>query len=200
MNESAAIKEISATVCDVDDAVGLPNAQWFVAIVNHNAEKGIAAKLDKLGIISYLPLQTEHRVWKNGRKVKIDRVVIPSVIFIRCTEQERRRIVEFPFINRFMINKARNVNGMTTHPLATIPDTQIEKLKFMTGNSDNPVYFYNTPYIKGERVRVVRGRLSGLEGEVRSIDDKHSEIIVNLDSLGNARLTIETINVEKLKP
>lgn len=200
MNESAAIKEISATDCDVDDAVGLPNAQWFVAIVNHNAEKGIAAKLDKLGIISYLPLQTEHRVWKNGRKVKIDRVVIPSVIFIRCTEQERRRIVEFPFINRFMINKARNVNGMPTHPLATIPDTQIEKLKFMTGNSDNPVYFYNTPYIKGDRVRVVRGRLSGLEGEVRSIDDKHSEIIVNLDSLGNARLTIETINVEKIKP
>lgn len=181
----------------VGDAVGVEKSQWYVAIVKHNTEKSCAEKLDKMGIQTYVPIQAEYRIWKNGRKAKIDRVVIPSIVFIKCTETERREIVKLPFINRFMTNKAR-VSTNTNKPLAIIPDDQISTLKFMVGNSDTPIIFSNHPYKKGDYVRVVRGNLMGLEGEIQLIDDKHSELIISLDYLGNARLTIETINIEPI--
>lgn len=182
----------------VGDAVGMEESQWYVAIVKHNTERSCAEKLDRMNIQNYVPIQTEYRIWENGRKAKVDRVVIPSTVFIKCTEPERREIVKLPFINRFMTNKARISENNLHKPLAIIPDNQIETLKFMVGNSDTPVSFSNHPYRKGDYIRIVRGKLTGLKGEIHAIDDKHSEIIIRIDYLGNARLTIETINVEPI--
>lgn len=198
MNTNTATNKVPAATNVVDDAVGVAKSYWFVAIVNHNAEKGVAEKLDKMGIINYLPLQTEYRVWKNGRRSKVDRVVIPSTIFIYCTEQRRREIVGLPFINRFMTNKAGTIEGSSNKPLATIPDKQIEILKFMVGNSDTPVTIAPLDFKNGDKVRVMRGGLMGLEGEVLDLSNDKSELIVRLDLFGSARLTIDTINIERI--
>lgn len=190
-------KETVASIStDVDDAGGLERSYWYVAIVNHNAEKKVAERLEKMDIISYIPTQSEIRVWKNGRKVKVERIVIPSIVFINCTELKRREIVTLPFINRFMTNKAGNSKGSGSSPIATIPDTQIEQLRFMLGHSGSPVSFSTASYKKGDLVRVTRGGLLGLVGTVHNIDDKHSELVVHVDFLGNAILTIETADVE----
>lgn len=180
----------------VGGAVGVEKGHWFVAIVKHNTEKASGIKLTNSGYQCYVPTQEETRVWKNGRRTIVDRVVIPSVVFVRCTENIRKEIVNLPFISRFMTNRAGSATKTGHKPLATIPDEQIRKLQFMLGNSDVPVSFSTAPYKKGDFVRVIRGRLLGLVGEVQKIDDKHSELTVGLDFLGNARLAIETINVE----
>lgn len=190
-------ESIAANV--VNDAVGVEKSYWFVAIVNHNSEKGVAEKLEKLGIRYYLPTQSEIKVWKNGRKVKVDRVVIPSTIFIHCTEPQRREIVGLPFINRFMTNKAGTINGCSHKPIATIPDNQIETLKFMLGNSETPVTLSAANFKQGDKVRVIRGRLKGLEGEVMDLSKNKTELLVGLDFFGCAKLTIDTINVEVIK-
>ena len=103
---------------------------------------------------------------KNGRKAKVDKVVIPSVVFVKCTEKERKSIVSLPFINRFMVNRAlASVNGLHK-PLVTIPQKQIDTLRFMLGQSDIPVNFVETPFRQHDKVVVVRGNLKGVEGEV----------------------------------
>lgn len=181
----------------VDDAVGVAKSYWFVAIVNHNSEKSASEKLEKLEIRHYLPVQTELRVWKNGRKSKVDRVVIPSTIFIYCTEQQRREIVGLPFINRFMTNKAGTSNGVNK-PLAIIPDKQIKQLKFMLCQSDTPITISKKPFNRGDVVRVIRGSLAGLEGEVMDLSKDRTELIVVIDYFGCAKLEIDTINVEKM--
>lgn len=187
---------VSTATYVVDDAVGVAKSYWFVAIVNHNAEKGASEKLAKIGIPHYLPIQTEYRVWKNGRKVKVNRVVIPSTIFVYCTEQQRKEIVRFPFINRFMANKAGKAKGAVNKPIAIIPDKQIELLKFMLGQSDTHVKITEKPIKTGDRVRIIRGRLVGLEGEILDLNKDRSELIVTLDFFGCAKLEIETVNVE----
>lgn len=178
--------------------VDMPKPYWFVAIVKNNTEKSVREKLRSSGYRCYVPLQEELRVWKNGRKSLIERVVIPTMVFIHCTEVERKAIVALPYILRFMTNRASSLSATGSKPLAIIPEAQIEKLMFMVGNSDTPVTFSSAMYRKGDMVRVIRGRLAGLEGEVKTVDDKRSEIIVNLDCLGNARLTIDTIDVERI--
>lgn len=198
MSAEIIITSVPTVPSGVGSAVGVEKGRWFVAIVKHNTEKASGEKLAKLGYESYVPIQEEMRVWKNGRKAKVERVVIPSVVFVLCTEEVRKEVVNLPFISRFMTNKAGNLTQLGHRPLATIPDSQIEKLRFMLGHSEVPVVFSPAPYKKGDLVRVIRGGLLGLVGEVQRIDDRHSEIIVSLDFLGNARLAIETINVEPI--
>ncbi len=193
------IKKAPAATDVVDDAVGVGKSYWFVGIVNHNSEKQSSEKLSKKGVVNYLPTQTEIRVWRNGRKSKVDRIVIPSTIFIYCTEQRRKEIVGLPFIFRFLTNKAGSIKDSTNKPLAIIPDNEIERLKFMLGQSDIPVEITEKPFKAGDKVRVVRGNLAGLEGEVMNMNNAKSELIVALDFFGCAKLSIDTQNLEIIK-
>ncbi len=199
MNTNTVTCDVSTAAHVVDDAVGVEKSYWFVAIVRNNSEKSVFEKLTKSGHKSYVPVQNEVRIWKNGRKSKVERVVIPSVVFIYCTETERKEIVTYPYILRFMTNRAGASSDYGSKPLATIPEVQINKLMFMVGNSDTPVVLSSRPYKKGDWVKIIRGKLMGLEGEVNAIDEKHSEVIVNLDFLGNARVSIETMDIEPIK-
>lgn len=184
----------------VDEAVGMGKSHWYVAIVNHNSERICSDRLTKLGIVNYLPVQTEMRIWKNGRKVKVDRIIIPSVIFIYCTECVRKEIVGLPYIFRFMTNKAGTANGTSHKPLAVVSDSEIERLRFMLGQSDIPVEITEKPFFTGDKVRVIRGTLAGLEGEVVDLNSARSELIVSLDLFGCARLSIESVNLELISP
>lgn len=200
MSADGHISNSDAPVADVvDGAVGVARSYWFVAIVNHNSEKQSSEKLSKMGVVNYLPTQTEIRVWRNGRKSKVDRIVIPSTIFIYCTEQRRKEIVGLPFISRFMINKAGSIKNSTNRPLAIIPGNEIERLKFMLGQSEIPVEITEKPFKTGDKVRVIRGHLAGLEGEVLDMNNAKSELIVALDFIGCSKLSIDTVNLEIIK-
>lgn len=195
MGIATATESVTTRSNGVGEAVGVESCFWFVAIVNNNTEKSVSGKLHKMGIDHFLPKQMETRIWKNGRKVKVDRIVIPSTIFIYCTERKRREIVGLPFINRFMTNRAGASLG-GGKPLAMIPVTQIERLKFMLGQSDVPVSITEKPLKEGDKVKVIRGSLTGLVGEVLNLKSGKSELIVNLDFFGCARLFIDTVNIE----
>ncbi len=189
---------VAAASEGVDDAVGLPKTQWFIAIVNHRSEKSVGEKLTKMGIENYVPVQETVRLWRNGKRKKIDKVVIPSVVFIKCTEQQRKEIVTLPFIFRFMTNKAGTSVNSLAKPLAVVPDVEIAKLKFMLCQSDIAVTVTDRPFKSGEKVRIVRGSLAGLEGEVIDLNSVNSEVVVALDYFGCARLTINTVNLAPL--
>lgn len=189
----------AAATMGVGDAVGVPKKRWYVAIVKNNTEKSCCEKLDKLGYSSYLPIQKEFRVWKNGKRAIIHRVVLPSIIFIYCTEKERKEVVNLYFISRFMTDKAGQTSNFNTKPLAIIPDSQIRTLQFMLGQSDKPVTITPRPFKRGDKVKVIRGTLKGLEGEVMDLSHDMTELIVGLDFFGCARLTTETMNVEVIK-
>lgn len=192
-------KGVATASCGVGDAVGVGNRKWFVAIVNNNTEKALQKRLDEMGYETYVAKQTVMRVWRNGRKAKVDKVIIPSVIFIRCTEAERRQVVTLPFVKRFMTNKAGTSPEGLNKPLATIPQKQIDTLRFMLGQSDIPVDFVDTPIKLHDKVTVIRGNLKGMEGEVIQTVDGKSEVIVRIDLLGSAKLSIDTINLEIVK-
>lgn len=198
MSTNAVTNSVSTAAYVVDDAVGMKKSYWYVAIVNHNSEKQSSTKLTKMGIKNYLPTQPEIRVWRNGRKSKVDRIVIPSTIFIYCTEQERKEIVGLPFIFRFMTNRAGTPTDSKNKPIAIIPDSEIERLKFMLGQSDIPIEITEKTFKTGDKVKIIRGSLAGLEGEIIDLRNTKSELIVALNFFGCARLSIDTINIERV--
>ena len=66
----------------------------------------------------------------------------------------------------------------------------------MLGQSDVPVTITERTYKIGDKVKVIRGSLAGLEGEVSETENGKSEVIVSLDFIGCASLKIDTINLE----
>lgn len=196
------------------DAVGVP--KWFVAIVSNNTERAVRDRLSATGIEAYVASQLQLRLWSNGRRKPVEKVLIPTCVFIRCSEAQRRRIVALPFIKRFLADRARAKDGLAAPP-AVIPQKEMDTLRFMLGQTDYPVEFTDAPLRPGDKVRVVRGALRGLEGEVLSAP-KHnpfptkispnpnpsstpdgsthldstnlSDIIIRLDILGAARVSI----------
>jgi len=183
----------------VGSAVGVAKSNWFVAVVKNNTEKAVMERMLKLGYECYVPIQKEIRIWRNGKRAIVDRVVIPSLVFIHCTEAVRRDVVSLPFIIRFLTNRAGSSPEGLNKPLAIIPDGQIRTLQFIVGNSDTPVTFTPCIYRQGDKIRVIRGNLKGLEGEVQVVDDRHSELSVVIGLLGSAKLTIDTVDVELIK-
>lgn len=181
-----------------DDAVGVSGRHWYIAVVNNRSEKKDAERLSEIGIENYVPIQKVYRLWRNGKRAKVDRVVIPAVVFIRCTEKERREIVKLPFIFRFMTNRAGINISSLTKPIANVSDYEIETLKFMLGQSDFPIYISDAPYKKGDMVKVVRGSLAGLIGEVTESKGDRSELTIRLDTLGCASLTIDTSSIKPI--
>lgn len=190
-------RKLAAVPSGVDDAVGVPDLKWFVAIVNSRHEKSVADKLHKINVETYVATQPEVRVWANGRRKKINRVVIPSMVFIRCTEVERRILVTLPYINRFLVNRSAESGGLNK-PIAVINDAEIEKLRFILGNSESPVSFMPTEFRINDNVRVIRGNLRGLEGEIRKNFDGTHSLVVSLALLGGATVIIHPLDVEKI--
>ncbi len=198
MCDSAINPQQTAAAMDVGDAVGVPGRQWYVAVVNHNTEKACRDKLQQMGYESYVASQEEVHRWRNGRKKKIERVVINSLIFIFVTEEERRQVVNLPFINYFLTDKARSANSYGRHPLAVIPDSQMQQLRFMLFNADLPVDFVTERIRLGDRIRVIRGSLTGFEGNVTRYKDGASYVVARIDNLGYAMMKVSAEDIEKV--
>ena len=67
----------------INDREACPK-RWVAALVQMNCERKVAARLDKMGIENYVAIQKEEHQWSDRRK-KIERVVIPMVVFVRLT-------------------------------------------------------------------------------------------------------------------
>ena len=195
-----------------DDAVGLPKTQskdhsqtnrppqnqWFVALVRHNTERKLADSLAKDGIESFVASQMRLKVTPNGHKKWVERVLLAGKLFINCSERQRLSIVAHPFIYRFMTNPTLSL----THghkALAVISDEEIKTLRFMLGQKDFPVNFSEHHYVKGEKVKVVRGALRGLQAVVVSSNDDRREVGVMIDFLGCALVTIPATDIEPIQ-
>lgn len=197
MNINASMDAQVPPAQKVDNAVGVSNRHWFVAIVGRNTEKACRERLTALGYESYVATQIETRVWRSGQKKQVERVLISNLLFIHVTERERREIVKLPYINYFLTDKAGHTNDFGRHPLAVIPDSQMEMLQFMLYHAESPVTFTPEPLHLGDHIRVIRGQLTGCEGYV-TMEGNQTHLVVRIDFLGSAQVTISPDNLEKI--
>ncbi len=200
MNNIATKHPNEATTTTVDDAVGVPKSEekeWFVAVVNNRSEKKYAQLLENKGYHVFIPIQKEKRIWKNGTKKIVDRVLIAAVIFVYCSEKERLDIVHMPFIKRFMVDYTkRNVDGR--FPIARIPNHQIENFRRYIERTDKPIEIETTPYQAGDKVQIIRGEFEGLEGNIVQHTDGRTYLVICIGFLGCAKLNIDMRDIKRI--
>lgn len=78
--------------------------------------------------------------------------------------------------------------------MAVIPDKEMAVFRRMLEQDELPVTFDETgmSYSAGDKVRVVVGKLAGLEGTVTRTDDNRRHLHVSLDILGSASVEVDS--------
>lgn len=168
----------------------MENKQWLAAHVRLFHEKKTRERLTTLGIENFLPIQTEVHQWSDRRK-KVERVVIPMMIFVRVTPAERSQVLTLSAISRYMVLRGESSP-------AVIPDEQMERFRFMLDYSEEAITLSSVPLTLGEQVKVIKGPLTGLKGELLMIDGKN-KVFVRLNMLGCAHVDMPVGFIERIE-
>lgn len=163
--------------------------KWLAAYVKMHHEKKTRDRLTEMNIENFLPVQEEIRQWSD-RKKKMERILIPMMIFVRVDSTEQRIVITLPSVLYYLTLRGE-------HTPAEIPNEQMERFRFMLDHSENAINFNTDTLQPGEKVRVIKGSLSGLEGELITINGK-SRIAIRIHQLGCAEVEINSSYVEKI--
>ena len=150
-------KEKGSLVNGTNDREAYPK-RWIAVLVQVNCEKKTATRLGKVGYETYIPTQQEVRQWSD-RKKKVDRLIMPMVVFVRATVREEEWLRDQSYIHKLL---ALPGSDEDKKKFATpIPDNQIERLKFLLENAESEVTIVSN-FKVGDSVRVIFGLLKGL--------------------------------------
>lgn len=166
----------------------MTDKKWLAVYVKMHHEKRVRDRLTELGIETFLPVQIEIRQWSD-RKKRMERVLIPMMIFVRVDTTEQHKVLTHPSVLRYLVLRGEHIP-------AEIPEEQMNRFRFMLDFSDLPVSFNTSFPQPGEKVRVAKGPLVGLEGELITINGK-ANIVVRINQLGCAVVEINASMVEQ---
>lgn len=163
--------------------------RWLAAYVKMHHEKKVRDRFTEMGIGNFLPVQEEIRLWSD-RKKKVERILIPMMIFVHVDAREQRTVITHSSVLRYLTLRGE-------HTPTAIPDDQMERFRFMLDHSDSAVGFNAGDLQPGEKVRVIKGSLAGLEGELITLEGR-SKIAIRIRQLGCATVEMGISSVEKI--
>lgn len=165
---------------------------WYIACTRSCQDRNVAVALSARGLQTYVAIRREVRQWSDRKKL-VDRLLIPRIVFVRCTEEERRNsLSEIPYLTHYLSEKPGSYKP------AVVPDSQMEDFIAMVGSVNGEVTLTDRPLRPGDMVRVKTGALEGRIVELVSIDGKDC-LAVRLPLLGAACIQIDRNSVELLQ-
>jgi transcription antitermination factor NusG len=165
-----------------------PELQWYAVHVRSRHEFQVHDRLLQKGVEIFLPTVEKLRKWKDRKKL-ISFPLFPGYIFVHTTKEAH---------NLLGVLKVKGVVRMLcTIPGEPdpIPDDQMISLKKLIENREelDPYPYLN----EGQRVQIIKGPLSGVEGILVKKMDKHI-LVLSVDVLRQGvALTINAADVEK---
>jgi len=160
---------------------------WYAVYTKSRHEKVAAEELWQKEIEVFLPLRTVISKWKDRRK-EVQFPLFPGYLFVNVPIKERRLdIIKVPSVVRII--------GYENEPVP-IPGDQIVAVKTLV--------FSELPYdpfpdiVVGDRVRVKRGPLRGLDGYL--VEKKSNyRFVISVDLIQQAvACEIDAADVEKI--
>jgi transcription antitermination factor NusG len=153
---------------------------WWALYTRHQHEKTVTQMLSAKGFEVFLPLYGSIRRWKD-RKKEITLPLFPCYVFVRGGLDRRLQVVTTPGVHMILFNGEQ---------VAMIPEAEIAAIQKAV---EGPFRVEPHPFLKcGERVRVVRGSLLGVEGVlvrkknlyrlVLSVDMMAKSVAVEIDA------------------
>lgn len=163
-------------------------SSWWALYTRHQHEKVIAQILGTKGFEVFLPLYESVRRWKDRNKL-LSVPLFPCYVFIRGGLSRRSLVVTTPGVHMVLYNGER---------IAVIPNEEIEGIRRAV---EGPFRVEPHPFLRcGERVRVTRGSLEGVEGVLVRKKSLY-RLILSVDMLAQSvAVEIDASDVEPAIP
>lgn len=172
----------------IHDAGTSQSQSWWALYTRHQHEKTIADTLSAKGFEVFLPLYESSRRWKDRSKL-ISLPLFPCYVFVRGDINRRLQIVTTPGIHMILCNGDH---------FATIPEDDISAIR---KTIEGPFRAEPHPFLNcGERVRVTRGSLEGIEGILVRKKNTH-RLVLSVDMIAQSvAFEIDASDVEPVTP
>jgi transcription antitermination factor NusG len=159
---------------------------WYPMRITYHREMKIKALLDEMGIESFLPMHWEVVETKNKGKKRMLLPAIHNLIFVRSTQEfltELKMTREEFAPMRYMMK--RPLSSGEKSEIMLVPDKQMENfIRVASVQDDRVMFLESNDFINriGQRVKVIDGYFSGVEGVVKRIN-KNKRIVVQLEGI-----------------
>jgi transcription antitermination factor NusG len=158
--------------------------RWFALYTMPQSEHAVRRVLDIKQLDSFFPTYEVQRVWKNRQRVKAQRPLFPSYLFVHIDARQRGAVLSVPHALRIVGNH---------HGPTAIPDREIEFLRSdICRNRIEPYH----DLVVGKRVRIRSGPMEGLEGTL--VEKRNSVRFVLTVAMINQHAAVE-VQAEELE-
>ena len=179
--------------------VVMPNdAGWYVAVVRCNCEKKIAdfikSNFDERAIWFeyWVPMQKIVYLDKRSNKRRIkEKVFLATFIFCHVSKDYLNDI-------RFRSDVYKMLTMPGHREIYRIPDKELYDYRRIVENSDLPVSPCTGPLKKGQKVRVTKGPMAGLEAYVQRTSGKKATIGNEIKYISGATIEIDRSFLEAI--
>ncbi len=149
---------------------------WFAARTRDKQEFAVRKSLESLqseahlDVDYYLPTRVVVTQLKYRRK-RSEVPVIRNLIFVRATKQTACDLSNVYGVRLFYMK------DLFTHSMLVVPNKQMEDFMFVMDLNPDGVCFDIEPLTVGRKVKVIKGELSGVEGEVATESNRTYVVI-----------------------
>jgi transcription termination/antitermination protein NusG len=172
----------------VHPSEGVELAPWWALYTRHQHEKVVAEMLTAKGFEVFLPVYDSIRRWKDRRKV-LSLPLFPCYVFVRGRVDGRLPVVSTPGVHMLLTRGDQ---------IAEVPEAEIGAIRRAVEGSFR---VEPHPFLKiGERVRVTRGSLAGVEGILVRKKNLY-RLILSVDMLAQSvGVEVDASDVEPIQP
>lgn len=150
-----------------------PKMAWYALYTRPRHEKTVRDQLTEKRIETYLPLRRVLRLWSD-RKKWVEEPLFRSYLFVHTHEEARLMALRTPGAIRVVSFQGRP---------AKVRDEEIENIRWIL--KEIPDVETGDPVRLGDRVEVIRGPLSGLQGRLIQVHGSH-RLVVLIESIRQA--------------
>ena len=143
---------------------------WYAARTRFGQELIVRDRLLREGVEHFIPTVPA----SGPRKEK---AVVNNLVFLRATKQEALNLANNGII------PVRYIIDCATRTLLVVPDKQMEDFRRVLDQSLEDGGLMDRPLALGDRVKVVKGPLKGVEGHVVEFKGKYYVVVSLLDRL-----------------
>ena len=144
--------------------------KWYAAYTSAHHEKRVAEQLERRSVESFLPLYDSVRRWKD-RRVRLQMPLFAGYVFVHISARDRLKVQQVPGVAHLV-----GFGGQLT----PVPEEDIQAIRACLAGP-NKVQPHR--YLKrGQRVRVLNGPLTGLNGIIVR-QKKQTRFVISFDLL-----------------
>jgi transcription antitermination factor NusG len=186
------LTDLSAVAClplHREARADISRAYWYAVHVKSRHEFKVVERLKKSGIETFLPAVERLSRWKDRKKL-INFPLFPGYIFVHMSKiyEAMLTVLKTQGVVRFL--------GIVPGEPEVVSEDQIVSLKKLVESKESLDPY---PYLKeGQRVRIKRGPLAGVEGVLAEREGQHL-LVLSVDILRQGvSLKIDALDVERV--